>query len=1015
MQLRGRALGGWMVDELLARGGMGEVWAARDAASGVPAAIKVVAPGAPAAVVAMLHAEIRTAATLSHPSIVQLYDAGELATDAGPRPWLAMERLSGGTLTEHAPTDWRSTRRILVDLLGALAHAHARGVLHRDLKPDNVMFDEGGTTRLVDFGIGVSLDDAGVVKPSGTPLWMPPEQFEAGMSQLGPWSDLYALGAVAWWMVTGSAPFAGDTHRELRRAQETAPLPALDVAFSAPRALRGWLERMLAKAPAERFQRAADARDALLALGAAPAGRALTRPPDPIARSVAPRLGLVRLRETPLVGRARELAILDALLDGDGPRIAVLAGPTGAGSSRLAQTVCRDVHESGVGTPFRAAHAPAAGDGLAGLVRRAARLDPDASSDAIRDRLTELGVPSPIAVAEIVRPTAGGAGGDLERRCALVADALAAIAADRLPVVWIDDAQWAAECVAFARHVAGRADRWLILATIRTDVPGDAASSGLPGTRVDVTPLGDGAAAELAGGLAELDPAVVDRVVAHTRGSPLFLVELVGEWITQGLRRCPDGFAPSDDSSAWPADLPALWNARLERNLADGDARKTLRILAISAALGADTDADELIAACAAAKVGAPGPVVARLLAERLATPDPTLGGRRWAFAHPSLREAVLHLAEERGLRRRAEWACAQVLTGLPNAERRAEHLVAAGDAEAAFDALLAARAWLIRRDIVAATRVTERAGALLAGIEAARGSPDTVRQGELAIARARVAVFAHDYARADAQAAFAMRSRDRRIRALGYLERGRVDRLRGLVDAALPELERAIDELRALGDREQLSVARGEYAIALYRAGRMDDADAAFADAASLTSDPIRSVELRALRASIRIDRRDYVGAIEQLDALEPELTAPDRLFPRTMWQYQRAIARAGVGALVGALADVEGAVRARYAMGSPAPGWIDLWADLLALDGRNAEVAGVLTAWNRTGTPFVLVVLAARRGDWDAVADGLAATRLDSHPTQQVLRDELIALAEAASRDDLAVAARKLGEKGD
>jgi len=189
----------------LATGPMATVWEADDLELGRRVAIKFVGPAGDAA---RLRREAQAGATLDHPNICRVFDVGELSGS----PYLVTEFLPGGTLEqrlrpgERLPDD--ETRSLAVQLASALAHAHAIGVIHRDLKPTNVLLDADGAPRLADFGIA-SLRGAERLTEDGTVLgtaaYMAPEQ--AGGEVATPRSDVYAFGAILYRLLTGRPPF----------------------------------------------------------------------------------------------------------------------------------------------------------------------------------------------------------------------------------------------------------------------------------------------------------------------------------------------------------------------------------------------------------------------------------------------------------------------------------------------------------------------------------------------------------------------------------------------------------------------------------------------------------------------------------------------------------------------------------------------------------------------------------------------------------------------------------------
>lgn len=266
-------LGPYQLETRAGRGAMATVWFARHTASGTPVAVKAVTAPKHRAVDfrRMFGDEVRAMAGLDHPGIVGIYDHGTvpsgLVSVPEGAPYLVMEWLDGGPLRDRRGRfDWPTLRTVLLTLLDALAHAHARGVVHRDLKDSNVMWSSRGAV-ITDFGLALTLDDAPVDSGiSGTPAFMAPEQIRAALRDIGPWTDLYALGCLTYALVCGHPPFRGETPAEILRAQQATPPPPLQPRRPVPAGLAGWVERLLAKDPGRRFRRAADAAWALMAL-----------------------------------------------------------------------------------------------------------------------------------------------------------------------------------------------------------------------------------------------------------------------------------------------------------------------------------------------------------------------------------------------------------------------------------------------------------------------------------------------------------------------------------------------------------------------------------------------------------------------------------------------------------------------------------------------------------------------------------------------------------------------------
>ncbi len=286
----GLALGPYDLEEPLARGAMGEVWRGRHRVLDVPVAVKLLLA---------THAEdgwaetsfaneVRATAGLSHPGIVMVLDHGvvdeEAAGDSGGRmtpgcPFLVMELLAGISLQgQVGRLPWAEIREILLQLLSALAHSHARGVIHRDLKPGNVLIepasDRGGwRARITDFGLAQAIDRHAssdrVV--AGTPAYMAPEQLQGDWRDQGPWTDLYSLACMAWALAAGQPPFGRSRDfLEICGDHLHRPPPALSPLMPVPEAFEGWLRRLLEKDPQRRYASAADAAAALRTLDALP-------------------------------------------------------------------------------------------------------------------------------------------------------------------------------------------------------------------------------------------------------------------------------------------------------------------------------------------------------------------------------------------------------------------------------------------------------------------------------------------------------------------------------------------------------------------------------------------------------------------------------------------------------------------------------------------------------------------------------------------------------------------------
>ncbi len=255
--------GRYSLERELGRGGMGVVYLAHEVRLDRPVAIKLLPPtkAADARMRERFLREARMAAKLSHPNIIPIHAVDEV----GEFVFFAMAYVEGETLTERvrrrgplAPSD---AGQVLREVAWALAYAHGQGVVHRDVKPDNILLEAGtGRALVMDFGIaavvrGAAALDGGEVV--GTPEFMSPEQ--ALGEGVDARSDLYALGLVGFFALSGRVPFEGGRATEVMAKQVTEPAPPLaSVSSGVPRRLAQVIDRCLVKEPAERPQNAED-------------------------------------------------------------------------------------------------------------------------------------------------------------------------------------------------------------------------------------------------------------------------------------------------------------------------------------------------------------------------------------------------------------------------------------------------------------------------------------------------------------------------------------------------------------------------------------------------------------------------------------------------------------------------------------------------------------------------------------------------------------------------------------
>ncbi|MDO5628241.1 MAG: protein kinase [Mobilicoccus sp.] len=265
----------YTLGERIAVGGMGEVWEATDQVLGRIVAIKLLSPALAdqSGFAERFREEARNTAALSHPNIAAVYDYGE---DAGAN-WLVMELVKGeplsAILTEQGALTPERTIAIVAQAALALQAAHDRGVIHRDVKPANILVRPDGAVKLTDFGIARATDAAPITRTGevmGTAQYISPEQ--ATGQKVSPASDIYALGCVAHEMLTGRRAFDEGSPVATAMAHVTSPPPELPA--SVPEPLASVVMACLAKDPAHRPGSAKEVADALR--GAPTAGFAAT-------------------------------------------------------------------------------------------------------------------------------------------------------------------------------------------------------------------------------------------------------------------------------------------------------------------------------------------------------------------------------------------------------------------------------------------------------------------------------------------------------------------------------------------------------------------------------------------------------------------------------------------------------------------------------------------------------------------------------------------------------------------
>jgi diguanylate cyclase (GGDEF)-like protein len=650
---------GWEMGEQLAGSPQSVVYGARRL--GGEYALKVMRDGLDTdSVLRAFRREAAMAAAVGHPGLPEVYEVGK----AGRWPYLAMELLSGPSLATAlatgGPLGIDATIDLALHLAQTLAAAHRAGMVHRDIKPDNIVFDDGGRPRLVDFGLAQATAELSGSRVVGTLRYSSPEQ--AGMLKrpVDHRSDLYSLGVVLFECLTGAVPFAASDAGELLRAHAVLAPPSIrQLRRQTPPALDGVVTLLLAKDPDDRYRSADGLAADLRRLVAGEHDFALRTADDRFA---------VR-GEPPLVGAGGELATLLELWRerSHGGGVALVGGGEGSGKSRLVREVAELAKLDGCpvltgrctpdATPFAGlrealdghlrwvqragatglAAVRAAADAAAGLV---AALSRTAARAIGREEAASGSDPDQFAAAVITFLT------DLARRTGGLLLCLE-------DVHWLDPG---------SRHVLRRLAAELPGAPLVVACTGRDEEGSLELFRAAAGPLladlrmpeltEDGVRRLITAELGQpVDPAFARRLAAFARGNPFAVIESVRALVAGGYVSPYWGRAVVDERALDELDLPVdvfdLVCRQVER-LGAGQL-----VLAAAAVIG-DRFGLDLLGVVSAA----PAEVILATLSDAVgqALVEPT-GRERYRFTHGSVRQLLLDrldLAQRRVLHQRA-------------------------------------------------------------------------------------------------------------------------------------------------------------------------------------------------------------------------------------------------------------------------------------------------------------------------------------------------------------------------
>jgi serine/threonine protein kinase/tetratricopeptide (TPR) repeat protein len=580
----------------LGEGSVGDVWLAQHRETGGHCAIKILHTQGDTRGSAerSFNREVRAMAKLSHPSIIEVYDFGRTIKGS---PFVAIENVPGHSLGSYVKGAWTWPQLwgVMDGILAGLNHAHSRELVHRDLKPNNIlvipMVSGLGAIKIVDFGIALTMPDADKVgrRIEGTPAYIAPEAAQGQISSIGPWTDLYSFGVILYEILTGRLPFYG---RNLLNHHQHTPPPELRIRSNvdAPIELLPIVSQLLEKFPSARYRSVASLRRALEALplpeyneslpaieegedsyldfsldssidfslDESMADFAVQESLHPMTSTVG--IGLFHLRPPPLVGRKSSQEELESaaqtVLDGKGTSIVLIEGEAGLGKSRLVDWLRARVEEWGLMQVCTVRSEPQrSGGGLRQAILR--MMGAPQATLAQADQVLHACLSSPKAIANARSalwpesdPTLSEveAGIDLESRPRVAAQLLLDVAGGHPLMFWADDAHWSPEgrVLRLMSLLASQHDQSVLLVatlrpTQRRTVRSMRRALFNQGAKlISLEPVPTQTLTTSLSALVKLPEGLVELACAHSGGNPLIAVEAVRGYLRdQGIAQEP--------------------------------------------------------------------------------------------------------------------------------------------------------------------------------------------------------------------------------------------------------------------------------------------------------------------------------------------------------------------------------------------------------------------------------------------------------------------------------------------
>ena len=766
-------VGPYVLDRIIGHGGTSTVWLAQHRELDSDVVLKVLTAKFTkrARFREYFANEIRAVARLNHPNIARVLDAGVEEGGSSPiaagSPYVVMEYIQDGSLIDiMQELNWTSIRDILLVLLDALAHAHAHDVVHLDLKPGNVLLRRDGNVVvpvLTDFGISRTEDSMAPTERSGvvgTPKYMAPEQIRGEWRRTGPATDLYALGCMAFQMVTGRVPFeSGDAYSVLRSHLRDS-VPAMIPRTPVPSGFPEWVARLLEKEPGDRYEAAADAAFALIRLDANGVDdwtdsvahdsgrtlpvdltildetlniqaihesvetipilrRSLEAPPIPISwqrrvdfrRDVrALGLGLLRDRVPQVVGRTAERNLLWTALTevAQGTSRAILIhGESGIGATRTAEWLARLAEEVGAAQALTVRSAPSVLEGLGHAVGRKLKVAGGKPMDAVptvRELLlggrpaTEDDLVDAIILSDLLTGTPSDAKHS-EKRSALVR-ALTALSARRTLVVVCDNVENFHDIWSVAQLIFEEQVPALLLATTTADrMDGLMEVLDHPAvSEMRLIPLPDADIANMADQLVWLTPQTAETLIREAEGYPGRAVRWLTSWVERDLLvPSPNGFLLRRRMDDESLSDAAKKAAEVVLAQFDEIDRKAL---GVAATFGTRFNTELWFDTLTRMHVSPRPDLLERAL--RLGLLDRDSEGREYEFSDLTLVDEILEFLAEHGMQSTVHIACADALEIASAGTRdvgRLERIVKHRAAARQFEKALPLLGWVALRN----------------------------------------------------------------------------------------------------------------------------------------------------------------------------------------------------------------------------------------------------------------------------------------------------------------------------